>query len=125
MNIIVLYFLPETDTRLRMYRRGDKRAENHGTDRRVRTGAFLSVEKELKENEPVEKSLSKKADEMIGQFYKESTHTPTIGGDKLYLKENITHNVKLKVIKYIFLSKTIFQEFGKKTSMHFEKDTKL
>jgi len=84
------------DTRLRMYRRGDKRAENHGTDRRVRTGAFLSVEKELKENEPVDKSLTKKADEMIGQFYKESTHMPTIGGDKLYLKENITHNVKLK-----------------------------
>ena len=81
-----------------MYRRGDKRASQHGSDIRKRSGAFLSVEKELKEKEAIDKSLSKRADQLIGDFYKDATHTPTIGGDKLYLQENITHSVKLKVI---------------------------
>ena len=87
----------EYDTRLKMYRRGTMSTKEQSNVNRTRQGAFLKLDRE-KETTEKKMSAGEKADEMIKDFYAESTHTPTMLKDKLELQENITHSQKMPVI---------------------------
>jgi len=84
----------EYDTRLKMYRRGTLNTREQSNVSRTRQGAFLKLDRE-KETKEKKMTAGEKADEMIKDFYAETTHTPTMLKEKLDLQENITHSQKM------------------------------
>jgi len=89
------------DNKLRMYRRGDFNVKREIKVERIKKGAFIETKRIQEKVEKKKVSAAQKADELIDDFYKETTHTPAYLKHKTEFPEKITHTVKLKVKRNI------------------------